>query len=63
MLKEEEIEEISSMITKKIVLKIVMKLDEIEAKENKKIKIWNYDDENLIIFGEFEDGEEFSEKI
>ena len=60
---EEEIEELSTMITKKVVLRIVMKLDEIEAREEKKIKLWNYDDENVLIYGIFEDGEEFSEKI
>lgn len=62
-MKEEEIEELSGMITKNVVLRIVMKLDEIEAREEKKIKLWNYDDENVLIYGIFEDGKEFSEKI
>ena len=57
---EEEIKELSGMITTKLVSKILIKLQEIEGIKNKKISKWDYDDVNMILYGEFEDGREFS---
>ena len=57
---EEEIKELSGIITTKLVSKILIKLQEIEGIKNKKISKWDYDDVNMILYGEFEDGREFS---
>ena len=57
---EEEIKELSGMITTKLVSKILIKLQEIESIKDKKISKWDYDDVNMILYGEFEDGREFS---
>ena len=63
MMNEKEIKELSKMITNKLISKIFIKLNELEMKTGKEIEVWNFDDENLIVFGEFKDGEYFEEKI
>lgn len=63
MMEEKDIEKLSKMITDKIVSEILLKLNELETLTGEEIDSWNFDDENMIVFGEFKDGNYFERKI
>lgn len=64
-MKEKEIESLSIEITAKLISKIVLKLNELEMTNKNRTKIvkWDFDVDKMLLFGEFEYGVKFEEKI
>ena len=64
-MEEKELKDLSIKITAKLISKIVLKLNELELKNknNTKIVSWDFDTDTMEVFGEFEYGVKFREKI
>ena len=64
-MEEKELKDLSIKITAKLISKIVLKLNELELKNKNKTKIvsWDFDTDTMEVFGEFEYGVKFREKI
>ena len=62
---EDGIKDLSIKITSKLVSAIILKLNELEMtnKNCTKIVKWDFDVDNMLLFGEFEYGVKFEEKI
>ena len=64
-MEEKELKDLSIKITAKLISKIVLKLNELKSKNknNTKIVSWDFDTDTMEVFGEFEYGVKFREKI
>ena len=54
---------LSAKITSKIITKIILELEELEANNKSEIISWGFDVDKMNLYGEFENGLKFEKEI